>query len=161
MARSKLGELPGPPREPRHNHDWDYLGSTVYDAQRKRCRSCRMTAQRSSFRLPLHWEYALPGRPFQVSKSVPPCTGPMPSADSIAAQVRREDELDALRLLQQERRELDRREYAAITALREHGATWVQIAEAIGQQSKQGAQGYYRRLRWQISRRSQSTGEVG
>ncbi len=160
MGNPRLGERIRPTAA-RRNHDWDYLGSDTYRADRKRCRSCGMAAQRSGFGAPLHWKYAPPGQPFRVSKAVPPCTGPRPSADDIAAQVEREDELDVLRSLQEQRLELDRREYAAITALRDHSATWVQIAEALGQRSKQGAQGYYRKLRWRINRASRSRDEVG
>lgn len=55
--------------------------------------------------------------------------------------------LAALRLIPQARRDLDVREYEAITAARDNGVTWREIAAALGVESPQAAAQRHQRLR--------------
>lgn len=55
--------------------------------------------------------------------------------------------LAALRLIPGARRNLDVREYEALTAARDDGATWREIAAALGLESPQAAAQRYQRLK--------------
>lgn len=55
--------------------------------------------------------------------------------------------LDRLRALRRRRRRLDTEEHDLITRARDAGASWQDIATALGIQSRQGAEQRYQRYR--------------
>lgn len=59
-------------------------------------------------------------------------------------------DLSRLRSMPTARRELDAEEYEAFTAARDDGATWREIAAALGPASPQAAAQRYERLRRRV-----------